>query len=72
VALKSCEGVGGRGVSKFAFFCQESMRRFDMAPFATLLSRRDLSSICYVVNSWLSQRIMTFPFFVVRSQELKK
>jgi len=72
VVSKSCEGVDGRGVRKFSFFCQESMRRFDMSPFATLVVAPVfvMNLLCGKFHGESAHN--DSPFFVVRSQEIKK
>jgi hypothetical protein len=71
VALKSCEGVVGCGVRKFSFLCQESMRWFDMSPFATLVAAPVfvMNLLCGKFRAESAHN--DFPFFVVRSQEIK-
>ena len=72
MVLKSCEGFDGCGVKKFSFFCQESMRRFDMSPFATLVVALVfvMDLLCGKFRAESAHN--DFPFFVVRSQEIKK
>ena len=72
MVLKSCEGVDGCGVRKFSFFCQESMRRSDMSPFATLVVAPVfvMNLLCGRFHGESAHN--DSPFFVVRSQEIKK
>jgi hypothetical protein len=71
VALKSCEGVDGCGVRKFTFFCQESMRRFDMSPFATRVVAPAFVMNLLCGKFRASQPIMTFPFLLFVRRRLK-
>ena len=72
MVLKSCEGVDGCGVRKFPFFCQESMRWFDMSPLTTLVVAPVFVMNLLCGKFRAESAHSDFPFFVVRSQEIKK